>query len=375
MSRPTRFLLVVFAAALAACDRTPAAVTTADADAVAAEAAVVDAILSPQGDPGALAPGGSLAALFNQAIEKATKDQGRDAAAKLGAPVRELLSQAERAARAGDQATAAARLAAARTESIRVIVLVLGHDPIAAFLTDQGRRADELRARIETAAKAGQDVTRAQAILAQIDAGLKTAATALTAGNLAGALDAASAAVDLFPSLLRALTPPPAAPPVTPPSTAAPGWSVTALFAQAIAAVSHDRGEAAAREIRSKLEQLNKDADAATRAGDSATAQKKLAEARALTLQTIVDALGRSAVEGAIKAVDTGLADLRARITSAATAGKDVKSATEAADRAAALLAQSRDALAKGQLTTALDLASQGGEWITEGRGRVERAS
>ena len=60
MSRATRFLLVAFAAALAACDRTPAAVTTADADAVAAEAAVVDAILSPQGDPGALAPGGSL---------------------------------------------------------------------------------------------------------------------------------------------------------------------------------------------------------------------------------------------------------------------------------------------------------------------------
>ena len=374
MSRATRFLLVAFAAALAACDRTPAAVTTADADAVAAEAAVVDAILSPQGDPGALAPGGSLAALFNRAIEKAAKDQGKDAAAKLAAPVRELLSQAERAAKAGDQATAAAKLAAARTESIRVIVTVLGRDPVAAFLTDQGRRADELRAKIATAAKAGQDVSKAQAILAQIDAGLKAAATALAAGNLAGALDAGSAAADLFPSLLRALTPPPAKPPVTPPSTATPGWSVTALFAQAIAAVSHDKGEAAAREIRSKLEQLNKDAAAASKAGDSATAQKKQAEARALTLQTIVDALGRPALEGAIKAVDTGLADLRARITSAAAAGKDVKSATEAADRAASLLTQSRDALAKGPLTAALDLASQGGEWITEGRGRVERA-
>ncbi len=521
-------VLAVLAAALLGCDRSPTTVGPNVADAIATQAETLGSMLQPQGDPGPLAPGGSLYKLLDLALQKVAKEQGADAARKLAAPIQQLLADAERAAKAGDQATAAARLAAARAAGIKAIVDVLGRDGIATYLTGQARRADELRIKLEAAAKAGQNVDGARAILAQIDASLKDAASALAAGNVTRALDLASQAADLFPSLLRALTPPPPmklAPMLNldvllqraveqyarehgkeaatqlvatrnqlleeagkaarakdtatarqkleaartetiriialvlgvgaandliadvskravvlrarvdsaakagadmsaaravlaridqaladaraaatagnaaaaldaaaragdligsmgaalrPPKTPAPpppAWSLPPLLGQALDSISRQKGGAAAKAILVQLDSLNRAAAAAAKAGDTATAHARLAAARALTLQTIVDALGRGAVEGVLKAVDAGLATLRAGLSAARTAGKDVTRVAEAADKAAALLTQARDALGKGQLVPALDLGAQAGDWIQEGTSRLARAN
>ena len=371
-------VVIAAAAALVACERTPTTPAgDVSADGIAALASTIDG-LSPAGDktPSAMAAGGSLDGLLHQAIEKLTREKGKEAASKLLAPLNQLLLDAAKAMKAGDTATARVKLAAARTEEMRIIVAVLGADPIATYVTAVADRAKEVRARIESLARTGYDVTKALATLATVDADVAAASAALkaTPPNPTKALDLAAQATDLLNGVGREVTPPPA-PPTTPkpPAATAPAWSITMQFGAALAKITHDQGEAAAKAIRAQVAALQSAAEAALKAHDTTTANAKLAAIRTLEIQTIVTALGKPAVDAAIAAVDAALADVRKTIDGARRAGKNVNSAAEAADKAAALLKQAQDALGKGQLASAFDLASQAGEWVTQAIGRLAK--
>lgn len=347
----------------AACDRSPTATASPDtADGIATLAAAIDGLLMADKGGSAMAPGGSLDGLLHQAVDKVARDQGKEAASKLLAPLNQLLSDAAKAAKARDTATARQKLAAARTEEIRIIVSVLGSEAVGSYLASAADRAREWHQKLDDLARAGRDVAQGRVMLATADADIASAGAALkaTPPDATRALDLASQATDLLNALAAMFGKSPAPAPPAP----APAWSVTGAFSAALAQISHDRGAAAATAIRDQVTQLEAAAKAALKARDTATANQKLAQARTLQITTIVQTLGKPAVDAALAAVDAALADVRKQVDAARSAGKNVGAAAEELDRAAALERQALEAVGKSQLATAFDLANQAGESV-----------
>ena len=371
--RRSTLLPVLLLLLAAACDRSPTAVASPDsADGIATLAAAVDGLLMSDKGGSAMAPGGSLDGLLHQAVDRVTHDQGKEAASKLLTTLSQLLNDAARAAKARDTATARLKLAAARTEEIRIIVSVLGSEAVSSYLASAADRAREWHQKLDDLAKGGRDVAQGRVMLATADGDIASAGVALkaTPPDLTTALDLAAQATDLLNALAAMLGKSPAPAPQPPP----PAWSVTGEFSAALAQISHDRGAAAATAIRDQVTQLEAAAKAALKARDTATANQKLAQARALEITTIIETLGKPAVDAALAAVDAALADVRKQLDAARSAGKNVGALADELDRAAALERQALDAAGKGQLATAFDLANQAGESVMRAVKRLAQA-
>ena len=132
-----------------------------------------------------------LGMLVREAYARVLAAEGQEAADALVAPLWQLHQEARAARRAGDRETFLAKLREAHEEAVRIVVDVLGTEPIERALEIAATRLDALRAVIDDLAADGRDVTRLELVYAQAGTWLEDANGAFEAGDYGAALSAA----------------------------------------------------------------------------------------------------------------------------------------------------------------------------------------
>ncbi|HUF51642.1 MAG TPA: hypothetical protein VMN60_12520 [Longimicrobiales bacterium] len=145
----------------------------------------------------------SLGQLVDQARRSALQANGRDATLALFTPLHDLMATLRTAHQSGDRAAAEAARTAVRAEQIRIVVTVLGAEPVHRVLDATAAFLMQAAERIAAARAGGHDVTRMETRLQQAAQLHADATAAKEAGELARALDAALRAAEAAMGLLR----------------------------------------------------------------------------------------------------------------------------------------------------------------------------
>lgn len=186
--RLSPILLLPLLLALPACEDSPTGLEGAAADVDLAALGWDHA----SGGPGAHGPDPMLHALLRRALSQVGEAQGREAARALLEPVRAHIEAARAAREAGDRDGAMAALRAARLESARIIVDVLGTSVVDEALTRARQSVDRVAERLERARAGGRDVTRLEERLTRLREALAEAEAAYQAGDFPLALERAT---------------------------------------------------------------------------------------------------------------------------------------------------------------------------------------
>lgn len=132
-----------------------------------------------------------LGMLVREAYAQVLATDGQEAADALVAPLWQLHQEARAARLAGDRETFLAKLREAHDEAVRIVVDVLGTEPIERALEIAATRLDALRGVIDNLAADGRDVTRLELVYTQAETWLADANGAFEAGDYGAALSAA----------------------------------------------------------------------------------------------------------------------------------------------------------------------------------------
>lgn len=142
--------------------------------------------------------------LVELARDKVLREQGRDAVEALFATLHELHAQLRAAREAGDAAAVEATLQAIRAEQIRIVITVLGTEPVQRVLDATATMLADVAEKIARAKAAGRDVAHLEAHLRDAAALHADAVSALAAEEPERALDLALRAADIALRLVKA---------------------------------------------------------------------------------------------------------------------------------------------------------------------------
>ncbi|MBI4539367.1 MAG: hypothetical protein HY704_07660 [Gemmatimonadetes bacterium] len=147
----------------------------------------------------------TLEKLFAEALHKTAREKGRDAAKALDAALEPLRAALRAAKESKDREAIQKATAALRAEQIRIVVAVLGADAPKHVLDAVAKVLAEVKSKIAAAKATGKDVSHLE-VKAQQAADLHARATAaLSAGDLARALDLGTQAGEIVEALRRPL--------------------------------------------------------------------------------------------------------------------------------------------------------------------------
>jgi hypothetical protein len=340
-------LAVLGIVALSACGEVPTAVhEAADPEVTARQA-------PPPPGSGVTQPAAYgaplLERLFQQALQKAASERGREAAAALAAPVRQLQEEATRARAAGDVEAFRRKVEEAEQAMAGVVVRVLGREPVQRLLTMVGTQLREVERWLQEAEAQGRDVAGPREAARQAAALYRSAGAAVSAGDPASALVAGSRAAAVLDRLL-ALRQAPQAP---------AAGVLQGLLDQALQRVAREQGREAAQRLSAELAESRERVDRARRAGDE-TAFRAALEAHETRMAGIVvrvlgpETAGRVLAHGAEQ-----LARMQERLRRAESEGHDVARQRQTLGAAAELHGRALAALAAGDPVQALRLAAQ----------------
>jgi hypothetical protein len=287
-----------------------------------------------------------LERLFQQALEKAASERGREAAAALAAPVRQLQEEAARARAAGDAEAFRRKVEEAERAMARVVVGVLGREPVQRLLTMVGTQLREIERRLQEMEAQGHDVAAAREAVRQAVALYRSAGVAAGAGDPVSALVAASraaAVLDRLPALRQ---------------TQAPGL-LQGLLDQALQKVAREQGREAAHRLSAELAASRERVDRARRAGDEAAFRAALEAHETWMAGVVVRVLGPETAGRVLAHSAEQLARMEERLRRAESEGHDVGRQRQTLGAAAELHGRAGAALAAGEPVLALRLAAR----------------
>lgn len=286
----------------------------------------------------------TLRQLFRAAVEKAELERGRATVQSILAPLRELNDQAREALRAGDRPTAQARIAAIRTEELRLVLLFSGNGIAFKVLEDVGLELAEAKQGLDQAAEQGTDVSGPAVQASEATFLLSRANAAYADRDYKLSLDfstQAAALVDGIDHFLIGLN---------------RIVGLESLLQQAIARVARTQGTVGVSKVLAPLQLLREEAARAVRDGSRDLSRQKLEQVRAEQIRIIVDALG-APTAGMISGKVTSALDELQSILGTAGGGTRVQRARRMLMEANDLNGRARKAIEREEYTTALDLA------------------
>lgn len=331
-----RFALLLLVLAVVGCDRTP---TDPALDEISY------ALLSGSSESALFTSSPtSLQHLLRRAVSTYEAERGPAASRRLLASWQRYNEEAQVALRSGDRPTAQSRIAAVRSEELRIVLTALGNNTAERVVADVGVSLAYARLSLARAAAAGKDVGRANALAEQAAQSLQRANSALEHRDFTGALDAATQASDLLDGVHRFLT------------SLTAIRSLDALFSEAVAK-SMLQPAPRVRELLSSLERMNEAARLALRAGDRGKAQAALEAVREQQIAIVLQVQGPAVAGTLISSVDAGIKASRDRLANIKDA-RIVARADRMLAEAGSLNSRAKAARLNGDAATALDLAS-----------------
>lgn len=142
-----------------------------------------------------------IEALYPRAVGQIASTKGAAAADALTADVKVLDAAARTALRSANRSTAQAKLSAVRAEQIQVVLDVLGERAATTLVERVATRISQTRAVLSELDRSGRDVARYQRMLREANDLNVRAATAISKGDPATALDLGSHAAGLLNAL------------------------------------------------------------------------------------------------------------------------------------------------------------------------------
>ena len=330
-------VLLIAAAVLAACDRTPMDPALADPAA---------ALLAGSSETSVFAASPtSLHSLFNVAVRRAARNEGTAGVNRVFGNWPRLDEEARAALRGADRQAAQARVAALRAEEIRTVLRVLGPNTASRVTMEVGVGLAKVRLDVVALEAAGTDVSRPKQASIQVAELLHKANRALENRDNPTALDYATQASDLLDGVLHAMIALRRIP------------ALETLFADATAHYSRARGAAALPALLTTFDKTNQEARVALRAGDRVVATEKLEAARREQIRIVLTVLGPDVVGTLLQRVTMGIDSTRTRISTVADPAVAERARKMLAE-AQSLNARARSALKDRAPAQALDLAS-----------------
>lgn len=292
----------------------------------------------------------TLRRLLEHALHALT-DAKRPGAAHTATEWLRELGQALRAAReTGDEAAIREAADAFEMEAARIVVSVLGVEPLKriAAVTHQG--LERVRTFIEKAADASRDVEPLRRAAEGIAEGLSRARSAAETGDHARALVVAARAHDLLGRVRERLG-------EAAEEEKAP--VLPRLVRRALVQVAETDGAEAAEELRERLEALRQDVEEAWKAGDEEAFRDAVVVLESEAARIVVTVLGTEPVDRVLDAGARGLERLARRIKNAEAGGHDVTGPRRILEELTGLHTEALQAAESGDPVTALRLGAR----------------
>lgn len=322
--------------AIVGCDRAPTEPPIAEIEALLAAGAPAS---------GSFATSNTLPALFREAVATVEKAEGRRGVETLLADWQSLHEQLKDEAPTAPRSAIEARLAAIRSEELRVVRQVLGDAVVTRVLTDVNINLAEARSQMTRAAASGSDITAATSMVGQIRENLSGARGALLVRDIHEALDHATEAAAQMAGLryhlveLRRVA------------------GLETLVPRAVETLKREP-DARARSALARLEAVETQARAALRSGDRQQAHASLARVRTEQIRIVQRVYGSGEAERLVKQVAARAVEMRTTLADLDAAGIDIVKHQRMLRQAVDLNKRAAMSLATGDSGSAFDLGS-----------------